>query len=157
MVASYKDGTIQVDDELSVEYNQNTLTKGTVQVTELDRDQAVQYSRNSLRYSREPQRSISFTIKEMYGASGHANKVWQSFFGPSAQVGEIWDDDSSEIITNTSYITGSPAYNKLCLSSYERKFPEGTCTYKFGTISSITLADNTAQTANTFNAPRVQV
>lgn len=127
------------------------LSKGTVQVPELNEGQALQFAENHIRYIREPQRSITFTLKEMYGQSGEPDKVWQSFFGASAQTGLIVDRDNNDYVNNISYLDIGVVYNKLCLSSYTRKFPEGTCEYTFGTVANIDLPNNLSQTSNTLN------
>ena len=132
-----------------------TLDKGTINLSELDEVQADKFAINHLRYIREPQRSIRFTLKEGYGQSGSPEKVWMSYFGPSAQVGKIIDRENSDQVSNRStlYSGYMPIYNKLMLSSYVRQFPKLTCEYTFGTIANISLSDNTSQVTNTLNAP----
>ena len=40
---------------------------------------------------------------------------------------------------------------KLALSSYTRKFPEGTCEYTFGTIKNIDLSSYASEVSNSLN------
>lgn len=141
-----------VSDELSVAVY-DVLSKGSEKLTELTEAQATQFCKNYLLYIREPQRSITFTVREMYGESGDSGKHWRSLFGASAQVGEIEDYDSGELFTNISTLGNFASYQKLCLSSYVRQFPKGTCEYTFGTVASVDLSNTLSQTKNTLNAP----
>lgn len=158
MVVSYTDSdgtrkTNEVSDQSSVE-RYGRLSKGTVQVPELNGGQALEFAKNHLRYIREPQKSITFTLKEGYGTSGKPDKVWRSYFGASAQVGRIMDRESGELVTNISDLypgEAIPAYNKLILSSYTRNYPKLTCRYTFGTVANVSLAENTSQVTNTLN------
>ena len=140
----------EYSDALSVA-RYDIQSKGTIQVPELNKSVGEQFAMNHLRYIREPQRTVTFTLKEMYGQSGQPNKVWKSYFGASAQTRTIIDRDSSDMVLNTSYLNSQPAYNKLILSSYKRQFPKGVCEYTFGTVANIDLANNVSQTANTLN------
>lgn len=138
-------------DDLSFD-KYGSLAKGNIRVPELvGNNQARTFAQNHLIYIREPQRSITFTIKEMYGASGSPSKIWQSFFGASAQVGTIYDRVNTDVVRNSSTLHNGPAYQKLCLSSYKRSFPKGTCEYTFGTVANVDLSNYASQVTNTLN------
>ena len=149
------DASEEVYDPDKISYDKyESLSKGTIRVPEISGMLIQYFGQNHLIYLREPQRSATFTIKEMYGRSGFATKLWKSQFGVSAQAGMIVDRTNSDYVTNVSYLfdDGTCAYQKLCLSSYVRSFPEGTCKYTFGTVANVDLSNNISQTTNTLNA-----
>lgn len=144
--------TPRIDGSISVF---RTLDKGTIQVPELTEDQALVFGMNHLEYICEAQQSITFTIKEVYHESGQLDKVWESFFGPSALLDSIDDEYTSVHLTNRSIRTDKAvAPQKLALSTYTRQYPKGTCEYTFGMIASVSLSDNESQTNNTLNVSR---
>ena len=124
---------VEVEDEESPE---DSYSQGTT------------FATNYLAYLREPQRSVTFTLKEAYINRSEGIRVWRSFFGPSARVSAIYDYYSGESVDNRSVLTGLLGQNapqKLTLSSYTRKYPSGTCEYTFGTIAEISLPASTSQ------------
>lgn len=140
----------QVIDELSYA-TYGTLDKGTFNLPELNGTQAKMFAQNYLSYVREPQRAMTFTLKEVYHVAGTFG-AWSPRFGPCTMATSITDDYNSEYVSNESVIgaTDTPYY-KLILSEYTRSYPKGTCKYTFGMIASITLSDNLSQTSNTLN------
>lgn len=136
-----------------------TNNKGIIRLPELSADQARVFAQNMLYYTREPQRSMTFTLKESYpeatkivnGQTVNIPKGWKSFFGPCAMASSIEDDYTSEKVDNTSAF-GGKAYHKLILSEYTRHFPKGTCEYTFGMIASVELSDNLSQTDTALNS-----
>ena len=140
----------QVQDDDSIKAY-GPYDKGTISLPELTVDQARTFASNMLYYIREPQRSMTFTLKEVYGQSGKTGLSWKSFFTPCAMASSLQDDYNSESITNDSQF-GGKAYHKLILSEYTREFPKGTCEYTFGMIASVELSDNLSQIGNTLNS-----
>lgn len=143
----------RITDELSVSVLNTMLDKGTVKLPELSAEHARAFGRNMLSYLREPQRSMTFTLKEVYGQSGTWGKRWKSYFTPCAVADSLTDSYNSERIDNTSILVdNSKAYQKLILSEYTRQFPKGTCEYTFGMIASVELSDNLSQTSMALNS-----
>lgn len=117
--------------------------------------QGTTFAMNYLTYLREPQRSVTFTLKEAYFDEQSGVRVWKSFFGPSARVGEIRDEYSGEKVDNRSVLKtqlGKRMPQKLTLSSYKRRYPNGTCEYTFGTIAEISLPASTNQINTSLNS-----
>ena len=141
----------QIIDELSYT-TFGTLDKGNFSLPELNSTQAKLFAQNYLSYVREPQRAMTFTLKEVYHVAGTYGK-WSPRFGPCTMATSIKDDYNSEYVSNESVI-GAPEtpYYKLILSEYTRTYPQGTCKYTFGMIASITLSDNLSQTSTTLNS-----
>jgi len=122
--------------EVEAEEEEDSFSQGTI------------FATNYLTYLREPQRSATFTLKEAYFDQQQGIRVWRSFFGPSARVSAIEDGYSGEYVDNRSVLTellGGSVPQKLTLSSYTRKYPNGTCEYTFGTMSEISLPASTSQ------------
>ena len=141
-----------VTDSESVAALDRTLDYGTVALPELNINQAKQFAQHLLYYIREPQRSMTFKLKEAYGESGKWEKKWKSFFTTCAMASSITDSYNSEHVDNESVVSEGKAYHKLILSQYTRSFPEGTCEYTFGLIASTQLSDNLSQTNNALNS-----
>lgn len=97
---------------------------------------------NLISYRREPQQSVSFTVKEICRVNNKA--AWVPCFQICSRVSEIIDDVNGIDVSNISDITGQPAGQLLNLSSYRRKYPEGNTTYTFGVISNIDLSESTS-------------
>lgn len=115
----------------------------TGEVTTQAVDQPAAFGNNYISYRSEPQQSIEFTLKEMRDNGGPA---WASTFNLGARATRITDDVNENYITNDSDIAGRPAVlQKLCLSTFERNYPEGTTTYTWGVMSSIDLSTSTSQ------------
>lgn len=148
----YSDGTVGVSIPYSIDALEQPLDKGTIKVPELSKELAQTFGENYLTYLCEPQRAMTFTLKEVYSASGVRTKKWESYFGPSAMLDTIADVYTSETVSNLSIKDdGSRATQKLALSTYTRSYPKGTCEYTFGMIASVGLSDNISQTTNTLN------
>lgn len=94
-------------------------------------------------YLSEPQRSLTFTFKELWYDNGQ--RIWKPYFGCISQVDRMIDSYDKEIITNESSIHKGKAYHKLAMSSYTRKYPQCTCEYSFGVIANIDLSSSTSQ------------
>lgn len=125
--------------------------KGTIKLPELNEEQAKAFATNMLSYIREPQRSMTFTLKEIIPVQQNLPRRWGSFFTPCAMASSIEDDYNSEEVNNNS-IFGGKAYHKLILSEYTRSYPKGICEYTFGMIASVELSDNLSQTSNSLNS-----
>lgn len=110
------------------------------------------FASNYLTYRREPQRSVTFTVKEMYHPNGARGGLWKPVFDPFTRVWWFKDHISGEKVTNDSEIDGVPegtvAPQKLAISSYTRTYPKGICEYSFGKISNKDLASSLSQLNN---------
>ena len=105
--------------------------------------QAEIFGQNLISYRNEPQQSIEFTIKEMHKVSN--SPTWAPEYLPAARAAFINDRVDDVYISNESDLTHKPKYQKLCLSTYERHFPQGTTTYTWGVMASIDLSSSTSQ------------
>lgn len=106
-------------------------------------------------YLTEPQRSVSFKVKEAYAKQGTEGTYWLSYLGPSARTDEIYDEVSDETVDNSSTKkgnTGTRVTQKLVLSSYTREYPACTCKYTFGTIANIDLSSYISKTGTSINS-----
>ena len=94
---------------------------------------------NIVDYRSESQQSVEFSMKEYQNIGG--SNHWIPFFPPSSRIRGI-DDDLDDIhLNNTSVLNNTLCKpQKLILSSYIRRFPEGVSTYKFGVIASVDLS-----------------
>lgn len=113
--------------------------------------QATSFARNYIEYLREPQRSISFMVKEGCHINGEMQTMWASVFGEAARADSITDLYSEEYIDNMSAIDGmerTKIPQKLILSKYERIYPKCVCEYTFGVISDVSLSDFVNQVNN---------
>lgn len=105
--------------------------------------QADQFGNNFLAYRNEPQQSIEFTVKEMHKSGG--NPVWYAEYLPAARATMIRDVADDVVISNQSDLVNGEKPQKLCLSTYEMHFPQGTTTYTWGVMASIDLSSSTSQ------------
>lgn len=135
------------------ELTEHEATDGEENVDEYA--QGTGFAMNYITYMCEPQRSVTFSLKEVYRISGTEDRLWQSFFGVSARVAEIIDDYSGESVDNRSVLKGQQGLmvpQKLILSSYKRQYPKGVTEYTFGTISEISLSSSTSQMTTAINS-----
>ena len=105
--------------------------------------QAQQFGENFIEYRSEPQQSIEFTVKEMHKVSN--SPVWYAEYMPAARATTIRDVADDVVITNQSDLVNDVKPQKLCLSTYEMHFPQGTTTYTWGVMASIDLSSSTSQ------------
>ena len=105
--------------------------------------QGTLFAENFLDYRCEPQQSIEFTVKEMHNVGGEP--TWAPAYLPIARASSIIDDIDSVTITNRSDLTSDTMPQKLCLSTFERHYPQGTTTYVWGMMASIDLSSSTSQ------------
>ena len=113
-------------------------------------DQAQAFGDNFISYRSEPQQSIEFKVKEFHQSS--QGTVWMPCFDPCSRATDIIDTVDDTRITNTSDIPGrGDVLQKLCLSSYERSYPEGTTTYTWGVMANIDLSSSTSQINTSLN------
>lgn len=105
--------------------------------------QAEYFAQSYVDYRKEPQQSVSFTMKEMRMVDGRP--TWVPYFGPLAAASRIKDDTDDVYVDNISDIDGKPCVQKLTLSSYERRYPSGQTSYTWGVMSSIDLSSSTSQ------------
>ena len=128
----------------------------TGEVTEVETtvpgyDQAKIFAENYIDYRSEPQQSIEFKLKEMYETTS-GDYVWVPTFDPCSRATDIIDTVDDTRITNTSDIPGRDDIpQKLCLSSYEHNYPEGTTTYTWGVMANIDLSSSTSQIVSSLN------
>ena len=119
----------------------------TLYATELieggDYSQGKTLAKNVVEYRREPQQSVTFTLKELQSTG--STVTWAPFFQPASRAEEITSLVDDFTVTNESVDTGVRLPQKLLLSQYERHYPEGTTTYTFGTIANVDLAVSTSQ------------
>ena len=108
------------------------------------------FAENYIKYLAEPQRSVTFSVKEAYAKQGQSGVYWQSFLGPSARTDSIYDRVSDETVDNKSAKSGQSddIYQKLVLSSYTRQYPKCICEYTFGTIANVDLSTYVSKTTN---------
>lgn len=116
--------------------------EGSEEETSSGYAQASTFADNLISYRREPQQSITFTLKEMSRSNGVR---WVPTYAVSSFVSSIVDSVDDVEIDNISAITGEVAPHLLTLSNYERSYPEGQTTYTFGVMSNIDLASSTSQ------------
>lgn len=105
--------------------------------------QAEYFAQSYVDYRKEPQQSVTFTMKEMRMVDG--KPTWVPYFGPLAAASKIKDVADDVYVDNKSDIDGKPCIQKLTMSSYERKYPSGQTTYTWGVMSSIDLSSSTSQ------------
>ena len=112
--------------------------------------QGYEFAENYIKYLAEPQRSVTFSVKEAYAKQGQSGVYWLSFLGPSARTDSIYDRVSDEIVDNTSAKSGQSdsVPQKLVLSSYTRQYPKCICEYTFGTIANVDLSTYVSKTTN---------
>ena len=160
------DTTVSASDSASIE-TFGMKSAGTLDLPELVEyepgddsndspiDQASVFANNYLSYLKEPQRSITFTMKEVYQRAGDRCPEWKSFFGNAARVQSFYDASTGDVVDNYSALvnhTDEHVPQKLALSSYTRYFPKGACEYSFGIITNIDLSSYASQTTSKLNA-----
>lgn len=123
------DGEVGEDETMSVSFPTTT--------------QATTFGQNYIDYRKEPQQSIEFTVMEMFDMGN--GPEWIPTYLPIARADSINDSMDEVIITNKSDLDGDKMYQKLCLSTFEKNFPEGTTTYTWGVMASIDLSSSTSQ------------
>ena len=112
-------------------------------------DQGETFGKNLIAYRNEPQQSIEFTVKETHRVG--SNQFWYAEYLPAARASQINDVADDVVISNISDLTGLPKPQKLCLSTFERHFPQGTTTYTWGVMASIDLSSSTSQINTTLD------
>lgn len=121
----------------------------------LTKNQAFLAAKNYLRYRREPQRSMTFTVKEMHKTG--SNVAWKAAFPPVTYVDELINMMDQVRTTNMSVIPNeNGVYTReprlLVMSNYERQYPEGITTYTFGSIAPVDLSSSTSQIMTSINS-----
>lgn len=109
---------------------------------ELGTNQGEVFAKNFLEYRREPQQSITFTLKEME-KEGSAI-TWKSAFAPLTRVGAIVSQPDGYAVSNRSVLFSTIVPQKLMMSSFVRNYPQGTTTYTFGVITPVDLTSSTS-------------
>ena len=102
------------------------------------------------------EQSVGFKLKEMHIERNQqgavTTKYWQKYFPSFTQVDSIIDYSNDLVLSNRSnyLINGErPAMpNKLCLSTFEHNFPEGTTKYWFGIMKPTDITQNTSEISN---------
>ena len=105
--------------------------------------QASTFGNNYLSYRSEPQQSIEYTAKEMH--QGGSSPIWAPTYLPVAWANTIIDDVDNVTISNRSDLDSTTKPQKLFLSSYERRYPEGLTVYQWGVLANIDLSSSTSQ------------
>ena len=121
--------------------------------------QGTTFAENYIMYRREPQRSITFSVKETFHPAGVYAGAWSPLFGPFTRIWKITDNISGESVSNLSVIDtdemdGTNVPQKLFISSYTRNYPKGVCEYTFGTVANIDLSSSTSQINTAINSKR---
>lgn len=121
------------------------------------------FAKNYLDYRCEPQQSVEFTVKEMQRGSSDsvsedydmdAHIKWSPLFPQAFSCHSITSTVDEFTVTNETDLedtSRNPVYQKLMLSSYERAYPDGTSTYRFGVISDIDLSSSISQITSNQN------
>ncbi len=112
--------------------------------------QGEEFASNYISFLTEPQRSVTFSVKEGYAKQGQSGIYWLSFLGPSARTDSIYDRVSDETVDNRSTKIGESGSvpQKLVLSSYTRQYPKCICEYTFGIIANVDLSTYVSKTNN---------
>lgn len=100
------------------------------------------FAKNFLEYRREPQQSITFTLKEMEKEG--SSIIWKSAFAPLTRVGAIVSQPDGYAVSNRSVLGDGIVPQKLMMSSFVRNYPQGTSTYTFGVITPVDLTSSTS-------------
>lgn len=105
-------------------------------------DQGVVFADNFMSYRREPQQSITFTLKEVVKEG--SSLVWQSAFAPISRAEGVSSAPDGYAVSNQSVLRdGVSVPQKLMMSTFTRNYPEGTTTYSFGVITPVDLSSAT--------------
>ena len=102
----------------------------------------------------DSEQSIGFKLKELHKeiVDGHTVSYWQKYFPSITHVDKIYDYSHDLINTNMSNYKYGGAYHKLpgklCLSTFEHNFPEGTTEYWFGIIKPTDVSQNSSEITN---------
>lgn len=121
----------------------------------LSEKQATAAAENYIKFRREPQRSMTFTVKEMHKTG--SNVAWKAAFPPVTYVDELINMMDQVRTTNMSVIPNeNGVYTReprlLVMSNYERQYPEGITTYTFGSIAPVDLSSSTSQIMTSINS-----
>lgn len=137
-------------ESTKVEYTLNTILQSKSDAP-MSTDPPLYYqgsviASNIVDYRSESQQSVEFSMKEYQNIGG--SNHWIPFFPPSSRINAIDDDVDDIHVSNTSVLNESLVKpQKLILSSYTRRFPEGVTTYKFGVIASVDLSSKISDMA----------
>lgn len=101
------------------------------------------YAKYLVAYRSEPQQSIRFTVKER--RLGNGELEWTSFFPIVTTASSISSRADDISISNRSCVRSESRPQKLYLSKYTRKYPEGTSDYWFGIAANVDLAQSTSE------------
>lgn len=95
-------------------------------------------------YCDEPQKSVSFTVRENM-TSAESEGAWSPVFPLYCCAGKISSSVDGIVISNKSQVIGAKEgevrHQKLFLTQYERRYPEHTAEYTFGILSGMDLQD----------------
>lgn len=101
-------------------------------------------------YCGEPQKSITFKVRENYSESGYG--TWAPMFETFCCVGVISSSVDGITISNRSVVKNvdkdTVVPQKLYLSQYARRYPERTAEYTFGEISNMDLQSTLSKIQN---------
>lgn len=118
----------------------------TIRIPEVTNLSDIQWiALNYMKYVFETQTSISFEVKEM-NANG-----WNRAYPPDSRASEIIDSADDITVNNKANSTGNVHYQLLTQSTFQRNYPDGTSTYKFGALESADLTQTVSQIWNAIN------
>ena len=86
---------------------------------------------------------MTFTVKEI-GRASNGKAIWVPCFQNCSRVKRIMDEVNGIDVNNTSTLTGLPTGNLLNMSTFKRKYPEGSTEYTFGIMANIDLSESTS-------------
>lgn len=134
--------SVNVSDENSIR-TYGLRQGGTINTSFLPLKYCGLFGQTYLKYLAQPQQSITFTVKEVSSdATGSAMK-WHEAFHVLTRICHILNsyDDVSTINKDN---LGNTIPQLQFLDIYERNYPEGTSTYTFGVMESISLSQSTS-------------
>lgn len=134
--------SVSLSDEQSVS-TYGLRQGGTINTSFLPLEYCGLFGQTYLKYLAQPQQSISFTIKEVSRNSTTNTMQWQEAFPHMVRVCKFinsYDDVSTDNRDNY----GNTVPQLQFLDIYERNYPEGTSTYTFGVMESISLSQSTS-------------
>ncbi len=129
-------------------------TAGTLNINELNKDDAQAIADLYPLTLCDTQQAISFKLSETYEDDGV--RRWQAYYPPLAQLAKVIDHNSDSMLTrvaNFSLKGSVPVnmYNRLMVNSFVRHFPEQTTTYTVGKMAQTDLTQTMSNVLNAVN------
>lgn len=129
-------------------------TAGTLNINELNKDDAQTIADLYPLTLCDTQQAISFKLSETYEDDGI--RRWQAYYPPLAQLAKVIDHNSDSMLTRTAnfLLKGSVPvnmYNRIMVNSFVRHFPEQTTTYTVGKMAQTDLTQTMSNVLNAVN------